>query len=191
MCSEQGLFTLAHWIQNFPVLCVDYMLSSFPLSDFMRFHPVHVRLHPQWNTQGDACADLGSSISVQHVWSYGPHVWSASASPSSECSAQLMILLFSTCTREAHCIGIPWWLTGKESTCNAEDPSLIPGSERFPEEEIGYPLQFSWVSLVAQRVKNLPVMRETWVRSLGWEDPLEKGKSTHSSILAWRNPWTV
>ena len=64
---------------------------------------------------------------------------------------------------------------GKESTCNAEDPSLIPGSERFPEEEIGYPLQFSWVSLVAQRVKNLPVMRETWVRSLGWEDPLEKG----------------
>ena len=46
-------------------------------------------------------------------------------------------------------------------------------------------------SLVAQLVKNLPVMRETWVRSLGWEDPLEKGKATHSSILAWRIPWTV
>ena len=46
-------------------------------------------------------------------------------------------------------------------------------------------------SLVAQLVKNLPAMRETWVRSLGWEDSLEKGKVTHSSILAWRMPWTV
>ena len=45
-------------------------------------------------------------------------------------------------------------------------------------------------SLVAQLVKNLPAMWETWVRSLGWEDPLEKGKATHSSILAWRIPWT-
>ena len=53
------------------------------------------------------------------------------------------------------------------------------------------PLQYSWASLVAQLVKNPPAMRETWVRSLGWEDPLEKGKATHSSILAWRIPWTV
>ena len=45
-------------------------------------------------------------------------------------------------------------------------------------------------SLVAQRLKRLPVMRETWVRSLGWEDPLEKEMETHSSILAWRIPWT-
>ena len=44
---------------------------------------------------------------------------------------------------------------------------------------------------MAQLVKNLPAMWETWVRSLGWEDPLEKGKATHSSILAWRTPWTV
>ena len=56
---------------------------------------------------------------------------------------------------------------------------------------IGYPLQYSWASLVAQLVKNLPVMREIWVWSLGWEDPLEKGKATHSSILAWRIPQTV
>ena len=56
---------------------------------------------------------------------------------------------------------------------------------------MGYPLQYSWASLVAQLVKNLPAMWETWVRSLGWEDPLEKGKATHSSILAWRIPWTV
>ena len=46
-----------------------------------------------------------------------------------------------------------------------------------------------WASLVAQLVKNLPAMRETWVRSLGWEDPLEKEMATHSSILAWRIPW--
>ena len=46
-------------------------------------------------------------------------------------------------------------------------------------------------SLVAQLVKNLPVMWETWVRSLGWEDPLEMGKVTHSSIPGWRIPWTV
>ena len=48
-----------------------------------------------------------------------------------------------------------------------------------------------WASLIAQLVKNLPTMRETWVQSLGWEDLLEKGKATHSSILAWRIPWTV
>ena len=56
---------------------------------------------------------------------------------------------------------------------------------------MGYLLQYSWASLVAQLVKNLPVMRETWVRSLGWEGPLEKGTATHSSILAWRTPWSV
>ena len=54
---------------------------------------------------------------------------------------------------------------------------------------MGYPLQYSWASLVAQLVKNLPAARETWVRSLGWQDPLEKGKGTHASILAWRIPW--
>ena len=80
---------------------------------------------------------------------------------------------------------------GKEPTCNVGDPSSIPGLGRSAGEGIGYPLQCSWASLVAQLVKNLPAMRETWVRSLGWEDPLEKGKSTHSSILAWRIPWTV
>ena len=56
---------------------------------------------------------------------------------------------------------------------------------------MSYPLQYSWAFLVAQLVKNPPAMQETWVRSLGWEDPLDKGKATHSSILAWRIPWTV
>ena len=73
---------------------------------------------------------------------------------------------------------------GKESACNAGDLSSIPGSGRSTGEEIGYPLQYSWVSLMAQLVKNLPAMRKTWLQSLSWEDPLEKGKATHSSILA-------
>ena len=55
----------------------------------------------------------------------------------------------------------------------------------------GMPSKYARASLVAQLVKNLPAMQETWVRSLGWEDPLEKGKTTHSSILARRIPWTV
>ena len=67
---------------------------------------------------------------------------------------------------------------------------MIPGLGRSAGKGIGYPLQYSWASLV-QLVKNQPAMQETWVRSLGWEDPLEKGKVTHSSILAWRTPWTV
>ena len=67
---------------------------------------------------------------------------------------------------------------------------MIPGSGRSSGEGIGYPLEYSWASLVAQLVKNPPAIQETWVRSLGWEDPLEKGMATHSSILAWITPWT-
>ena len=88
-------------------------------------------------------------------------------------------------------MGFPDSSDGKESTCNAGDPRLIPGLGRSPGEGIGYPLQYSWASLVAQLVKNLPAMWEACVRSLGCEDPLEKGKATHSSIVAWRIPWTV
>ena len=87
--------------------------------------------------------------------------------------------------------GFPDSSVGKESACNAGDPSSIPGSGRSTGEGIGYPLQYSWASLVAKLVKNPPAMRETWVQSLGWEEPLEKGKATNSSILAWRIPWTV
>ena len=73
---------------------------------------------------------------------------------------------------------------GKESARNAGDPGLIPGSGRSPGEGIGYPLQYSWSSLVAQLVKNLPAMWESWVCSLGSEDLQKKGKATYSSILA-------
>ena len=88
-------------------------------------------------------------------------------------------------------MGFPHSSVGKKSTCNAGDPGSIPGSGRSPGEGIGYPFQYSWASPVAQLVKNPPAMWETWVLSLSWEDPLEKGKATHFSILAWRIPWTA
>ena len=87
-------------------------------------------------------------------------------------------------------VGFPDSSVGKESSCNAGDPGSIPGSGRSAGEGVDYPFQYSWAALVAQLVKNLPAMRATWVQSLGWEDPLEKGKATHSSILAWRIPWS-
>ena len=87
--------------------------------------------------------------------------------------------------------GFPDSSVGKESACNAGDRSLIPGSGRSPGEGLGYPLQYSWACLVDQLVKNPSAVRETWVQSLGWEDSLEKGKATHSSILVWRIPWIL
>ena len=86
--------------------------------------------------------------------------------------------------------GFPGSSAGKESTYNAGDPGSISGSGGCPGEGKGRPLQYSWTSLVAQLVKRLPTMRETWVRSLGWEDPLGEGMATLSSIPAWRIPWT-
>ena len=74
----------------------------------------------------------------------------------------------------------------KESACNAGDLSPIPESGRSPGEGIGYPCQYSWAFLVAWVVKNLPATQETWVRFLGWEDPLEEGMANQYSILAWR-----
>ena len=68
-------------------------------------------------------------------------------------------------------MGFPDSSVGKESTCKAGDLSLIPGLGRSPGEGIGYPLQYSWASLVAQLVKKSPARQETWVRSLGWENP--------------------
>ena len=115
-------------------------------------------------------------------------------------------------------MGFPGGSAGKESTRNAGDLGSIPGFGKSPGEGKSYPLQASilawriprtspWgckesdtteqlslsynnmgISLVAQTVKNLPVMRETRVLSLGWEDPLEKEMASHSSILAWRSP---
>ena len=91
-------------------------------------------------------------------------------------------------------VGFPHSSVGKESTCNAGDPGSIPGSGKSTGEGIGYPLQYSWASLVSQLVKNLPAMWETWVQSLGWEDPLEKERLP--TLVFWRgefhglySPW--
>ena len=102
----------------------------------------------------------------------------------------LRVLLYKFNTWD-YCEGSPDSSVGEESACNAEDPGSIPGLGRSAREGVVYPIQYSWASLVTQLVKNPPVGQETWIRYLGWEDPLEKGKATHSSILAWRIPWTV
>ena len=68
---------------------------------------------------------------------------------------------------------------------------MIPGLGRSTGEGKGYPLQYSWASLVAKLVKNTPAKRDTWVGSLGWGDTLEKGMATYFSILVWRIPWIV
>ena len=85
-------------------------------------------------------------------------------------------------------MGFPGSSAVEENACVAGGLGSIPGSGKSPREGSGYPLQYSWASLVTQRVKNLPAMRETWVQSLGGEDPLEEGMTTHSSILAQRIP---
>ena len=146
--------------------------------------------------------------------------------PRGWCKRKYVYMLFLK-SEGQYFLGFPDSSVGKESTCNAGDPgsisgsgrsagegigyplqyswaslvaqlvknagdlSSIPGLGRFPGERIGYPLWYSWASLVAQTVKNPPAVWETWVWSLGWEDPLEKGKDTPSSILAWRIPWTL
>ena len=81
--------------------------------------------------------------------------------------------------------GFPDISVGKESACNAGDPSSIPESGRSTAEGLGYPLQDSWASLVAQTVKKPSAMLETWFQFLGWEDALAKGMATHFSIQAW------
>ena len=86
-------------------------------------------------------------------------------------------------------LGFPDSSVAKESTCKAGDPSSIPGSGRYAGEGIGYPPQYCWASFVAQLVKILPATRETWVRSPGWEDPLEKGKASHFQYSGLMCPW--
>ena len=102
--------------------------------------------------------------------------------------------LFSGHVNHNLIIKISFWnggFPGKESVCNAGDSGSIPGSGRSSGEGVGYSLPYSEASLVAQLVKNPPAVWKTWVQSLAWEYPLEKGTATHSNILAWRIPWTI
>ena len=141
-----------------------------------------------------------SSTIIHKRWFFGaqPSLWSNSHIPymttgktialtTRTSVGKVMSLLFNILSRFPLLVKNP---VCKESACNAGDCGWIPGSERSAGEGISdYPLQYSWVSLVAQLVKNPPTMWETWVQSLGWEDPLDTGKATHSSVLAWRMPW--
>ena len=83
---------------------------------------------------------------------------------------------------------LPSWLIDKDSACNAGDPGSIPVLGRSPGEGIVPTPLFLGFPCMAHLVKNPPAMQETWVQSLGWEDPLEKGTATHPSIPAWRIP---
>ena len=85
-------------------------------------------------------------------------------------------------------MGFPCGSAGKEFACNAGDPSSILGLGRSSREGIDYPLQYSWASLLAQLVKNLPATWETWVQSLGWEDPLKKGTANPPQYSGLENP---
>ena len=112
-----------------------------------------------------------------------------SGAPSGGCKDQGRHKIWTFSYLPWQCLGFLGSSTGKKkkSACNEGDPGLIPELGRSAGEGIGYPPQYSWASLVAQTVKNLPEIRETWVRSLGWEDALEEGMATHSSVT-WRIP---
>ena len=89
--------------------------------------------------------------------------------------------------RVPHCLTAPLKGFGRPSSSLIAQlvknpPATTPGSGRSAGEGIGYPLQYSWASFVAQLVKNLPASRETWIQSLGWEDPLKKGKATNYAL---------
>ena len=130
---------------------------------------------------------LSSFIFIKRLLSFSSHSASKVVS-----SAYLRLLIFLPAilipayasSSLAFCMKFSNSSVGKESTCNVGDSGSIPRSGRSTGEGIGYPFQCPWASLVAQLVKNLPAMWETWVQSLGWKDPLEKEKATHSSILA-------
>ena len=128
----------------------------------------------------------GCLVNVSHPWNeltYRKHALGNGSSPYGTrlTWTQWMVSKYSLASSN-----FPDSSVGKESACNAGDPGLIPGLGISSGEGIGYLLQNCWTSLLAQLVKNLPTMWETWVQFLGWEDPLGKGKATHSSILAWR-----
>ena len=130
---------------------------------------------PPWNVQ----TDLHPHLLSCHLVSPDTTCWGCHhCTPSITDLPSKMIILYLLQ------VSITISLVGKESACHVRDLGSIPRAGRSAGEGIGYPLQYSWASLMAQLVKNLPTMQETWVRSLGWEDPLEGGKATHSSILA-------
>ena len=136
--------------------------------------------------------DVSGLSSIERISSGTPlHFLECASCTESTTDSESRHFLYMLWSKLQVIMGFPDSSIGKESPCNAGDPGSIPGSGRSAGEGIGYLLQYFWASSVVQLVKNLPAMRETWAQSLGWEDPLENGKATHSSILAWRIPWTL
>ena len=167
---------------------IPFLFVCFLSSYLLHFYPIHtgnsweqglcgfpILLHPSLPTQ---CL-TGSICRVNEWVMKAPSLFTASLSCTGwDCQRPSMGYAGTSSV-------------GKESACNAGDPGLIPGLGRSAGEGISYPLQYTWSSFVTQLVKNLPAMWETSVCSLGWEDPLEKAKATHPSILAWIIPWIV
>ena len=165
-------------------------ISSPPLALFLVMLP---KAHLTWQSRMSASRWVTTSL-----WLSGSLRAFLSSYSVYSCHFFLSLLLWiGTChfcpllCLSLYEMGFPDSSVGKEPTCNTGDPGSIPELGRSPGEGIGYPLQYSWTSLVDQLVKNPPAMKETWVRFLGWKYPLEKGKATHYSILAWRIPRTV
>ena len=164
-----------------------------------RMNQLHTHTQTHAHTHTDTCTHTCTHIHIQthaHIHTHAhTHIPSfldflpiyintaLSRVPWARQQVLVIYLFYTQCHSESS--------AGKESTWDSGDPSSIPGSGRPTGEGIGYPLQCSWASLVAQLVTNPSAVRETWVGSLDWEDPLEKGKAAHSCILAWRIPWTV
>ena len=133
---------------------------------------------PQTKPWGEESQDM--KIKETGPVSWGANQWKISVS-SNSCIFPIKVKQLNSLTWRR----FPDILVSKESACNTGDSGSISGSGRWTGERIGYPRQYSWASLVVQLVKNLPAMWETWVQSMGWEDPVEKGKDTNSSMLAW------
>ena len=122
-----------------------------------------------WNSACSYSPDKEPALLTSWTWTFGLRNWEMTVSYQASMLAQLV----------------------KKIRCNAGDLGSIPGLGRSTGEGIGYPLQYFQASLVAQTVKHLPAMWETWIRSLGQEDLLEKGMAAHPIILAWRITWIV
>ena len=121
---------------------------------------------------------LLNHIDLFLIWSHKVLIYLQSDLPSEKVLSALLTWELPSWDKQGRILIKADSSAGKESACNAGDPGSIPGLGGSAGKGIGYPLQYSWASLVAQLVKNLPAMRETWVQSLGWEDTLEKGKAT-------------
>ena len=141
-----------------------YLLNSTQHTSYIRIFSGYLRI---------------SLLSIKWTW----------ASIIAQFLSFLIVILNTYLCSYVKAMGFPVSSVGKESACNGGDLGSSPGPGRSPGEGIGYLIKCCWASHVAQLVKNPSAMRETRVWSLGWEDPLEKGKATHSSILAWRIPW--